>query len=372
VVILPPQGRPLIGNEEVGGDTYTTQTHELAVYPQRAGAIRLPPIGVRFASDGGIGKPPVPRQGATKEMTLTARMPPGAEGLSTVITTPKLTVREAWKPEAGKAKLGAAFTRTVTVRAADVPGMVLPPVRWEAPEGVGVYPAPASVTDSSERGELTGQRVESVTYVCEKPGTYRLPGLTLAWWDSGQKQLRRERLAPRTIEVEAAPQPADSGGPAPARKSYALAWWLGGAVILAGLGLVSWLIRKPLGRWLAGWRAVQADSEAAWFSRVAAACREGDPQRVEQALLAWLDHVPNEGRPRRLSDLTDHSPDPALGAQLAALQERLYGENGSSCDWSAVDLFRRIQHVRRALSRTPPDATTVGELPQLNPGRPQS
>src|SRR5690606_4532002 len=85
VVILPPQGRPLIGTEVVAGDTYTTQVHELAVYPQRGGAIRLPPIGVRFASDGGIGKPPIPREGKTKELTFTAKMPSGAEGLSTII-----------------------------------------------------------------------------------------------------------------------------------------------------------------------------------------------------------------------------------------------------------------------------------------------
>ena len=53
-------------SEAVGDDTYTVQRHELAVYPQRAGTVRLPPIRVRFASDGGIGKPPVPRQGATQ------------------------------------------------------------------------------------------------------------------------------------------------------------------------------------------------------------------------------------------------------------------------------------------------------------------
>src|SRR5690606_34912623 len=142
---------------------YTTQVHELAVYPQRGGAIRLPPIGVRFASDGGIGKPPIPREGKTKELTFTAKMPSGAEGLSTIITTQKLTLHETWKPEPGKAKVGGAFTRTVTVQAQGVPGMVLPPMRWEAPEGIAVYPAPAEVTDSSERGETAGQRVESVT-----------------------------------------------------------------------------------------------------------------------------------------------------------------------------------------------------------------
>ncbi len=371
VVILPPQDRPQIGTEEMGGDSYTTQTHELAVYPQRAGAVRLPPIGVRFASDGGIGKPPIPREGKTKEMAFTAKMPPGAEGLATVITTPKLTIRETWKPEPGRAKPGGAFTRTVTVRAAAVPGMVLPPMRWGAPEGVGVYPTPATVTDSSERGEATGQRVESVTYVCEKPGTYRLPGVTLAWWDAGQKKLRREQLPSRTIEVEAGPPPADAREADPPRKPHVRAWALGGVCAAAGLGLVLWLIPKPLGRWLADRRAAQTDSEAAWFSRVKAACRGGDPLRIEQALLAWLDHTPNEGRPWRLADLADHSPDLVLKAQLASLQERLYGKTGAPNELSALKLLESVQTARKRLLVVVSKASPKTDLPQLNsrPGK---
>lgn len=366
VVILPPQDRPQLGTEEIGGNSYTTQMHELAVYPQRPGTIRLPPIGVRFASDGGIGKPPIPREGKTKELAFTATMPPGAEGLATVITTPKLTIHETWKPEPGKAKLGGAFTWTVTVRAANVPGMVLPPMRWEAPEGVGVYPALATVTDSSERGEATGQRVESVTYVCEKPGTYRLPGVTLAWWDSEQKKLRREQLPSRKIEVEAGPPPTDSGEAGPPQKSHALAWALGGVIAATILGLVLWLIRQPLGRWLADRRAARADSEAAWFARVNAACREGDPLRIEQALLTWLDHIPNEGRPWRLADLADHSPDPVLKAQLDALQDHLYGKTGAPHKWSAHQLLESVQSARRRLLEGVSKARPAAELPQLN------
>jgi hypothetical protein len=257
-------------------------------------------------------------------------MPPGAEGLSTVIATQKLTLREAWNPEPVQAKLGSAFTRTVTLRATEVPGIVLPPQRWDAPKGIGVYRTPATVTDSSERGEVTGQRVESVTYVCEQPGTYRLPGITLAWWDAEQKKLQHEQLPSHTIEVQAGPSLTEASEPPPIRKTHAAAWLLAGALVLTTLAVMYWLIRKPLSRWLAKHRAAQADSEAAWFSRVRAACREGSPQQIEQAILAWLDHVPNKGHPWRLSDLAECSPDAALRAQIAGLHECLYGKGGES------------------------------------------
>lgn len=366
VVILPPQDPPLVGTEVIGGDSYTTQTHDLAVYAQRPGTIHLPRIGVRFTSDGGIGKPPVPHAGKTKELVFTATLPPGAEGLSTVITTSKLTIHEHWKPEPGKAKPGGAFTRTVTVRAVNVPGMVLPPIRWEAPAGIGVYPARATVTDSSEPDGMTGQRVDSVTYVCEKPGTYRLPGITLAWWDTDQKKLRREQLPTRTIEVESVLPSGDSGESEPHRKLSGLAWAMGGVIVAAGLGLALWLFYKPPGHWLADRRAARADGEAAWFSKVKAACRKDDPRRIEQALLAWLDHIPDEGRPWRLSDLAEHSPDLMLKAQLANLQAQLYGTTGPSVDWSANKLLEAVKAARKRWLVERNKARPTSELPQLN------
>ena len=40
VVVLPPAGSPVIGSETVGGDSFTTQRHEFAVYAQRPGTVR--------------------------------------------------------------------------------------------------------------------------------------------------------------------------------------------------------------------------------------------------------------------------------------------------------------------------------------------
>ena len=139
-------------------------------------------------------------------------MPPGAEGLATVITTPGADRERDLETRAGQGEAGRRVHahgdgtregRAGHGAAADALG---------APEGVRVYTAAPAVTDSSDRGEVTGQRVEPVTYVCEKPGTYRLPGLTLTWWDLGEKKLKRVRLPSRLLEVEPGAAPAEEAG----------------------------------------------------------------------------------------------------------------------------------------------------------------
>src|SRR5262249_43024653 len=155
------------------------------VYAQRAGETTVPAFTIRFDSTPMFGKPTEAQQVSTAPVSIVAKLPPGAEGLATIITTSQLTVRETWQPEPGdeSAKPGDAFTRTITVEARDVPGMVLPALNLPAQEELRVYRKSPMVTDQTNRGELSGSRVETLTYICESAGTYELPGLSWAWWN---------------------------------------------------------------------------------------------------------------------------------------------------------------------------------------------
>ena len=111
-----------------------------------------------------------------------------------MIATPKLTVNERFDRKPETLKVGEAFTRTITMTVKDSIAMLLPPLPFEAVEGLGVYPAQPQVTDKAERGQYTGTRVESVTYVMEKPGDYHLPQITIHWWDTSRGELKQEVL----------------------------------------------------------------------------------------------------------------------------------------------------------------------------------
>ena len=72
--------------------------------------------------------------------------------------------------------------------------MAFAPVRHGKINDVGIYPAGPTVDDGFVRGDLVGTRVETVTYVFERPGTIEIPGLEWSWWDVRSMELKRSKL----------------------------------------------------------------------------------------------------------------------------------------------------------------------------------
>ena len=162
-------------------------------------------------------------------------------------------------PQPGEAMVGAAFTRTVTRTAPDVMAMAFPPLPVTEEDGLAVYASDPDVSDRESRGQLTGLRVDRITYVIEQPGTYTLPALVIAWFDLGAKELMTVELPSVTFVATAKPQAKDvntntevTGGAKPAN--------IVGLLMIAFAptvcSIVLWWNRDPLGvRWPAAQRA---------------------------------------------------------------------------------------------------------------------
>jgi hypothetical protein len=362
-VVVPPAGSPVIGSESVGGDMFTTQRHEFAVYAQRPGVVRIPPFPIRFETNAGFGKPTVRRQVTTAELSFTAKTPPGAEGLGTVIAARGLTVTDEWRPEPKAAKVGDAFTRTLTVAAADVPGMVFPPLRGDVVEGLAAYPKQPAVDDRTDRGMLTGRRVETVTYVCEKPGTVTVPDRTLTWFDLDAKELKTVKLQGRTFTVSpnpnAAATPAAAPAPTPPRAGW---WWILGAA--GGLAALGWFVTVRVWPWWKLVRAERAESDARYFARFRHACHASDPHGVYVALVAWLDRF----GPMTIDDFIARAGDPELAKGIDALRDRVYtrSDPAATVMWSAHHLLERTESARRRC-RSATGHLGADPLPPLNP-----
>jgi hypothetical protein len=202
-LLMQIEDHPVLGTEQDDDTTYNVQQHELALFMLRPGGYTVPPFTVRFASAPRYGEPPVEHQLTTQAIQVEARMPPGAEHLPSVISTRELRVTQTWQPQPKQAQLGDAFTRTITLTAPDVPGMVFPPLPLAKVDGLAVYPKPPVVQDQVERGAFIGQRTQTVTYVCERPGPVTLPALIIPWWDVEHQQLRQVTLPTLTLEVVA-------------------------------------------------------------------------------------------------------------------------------------------------------------------------
>jgi hypothetical protein len=268
VLLMPPQGHPVVGNETIDGLLYTVQRHELLAWPMRAGGQSIPAVTARFSfKRNPLDKDEIPAAVTTRPMPFAVSLPPGAEGLGTVISARDLDIRDVWNPEPGgeEIKAGAAYTRTITFTAPDVPGMVFPPFRPGEMDGLATY-AKQHIQDSENRGALTGARRDEITYVFQRPGQYTVPAVKLTWFDLAAQALQTEVLPAQNFNVVANPgmASADTGQAATSPDSRALgngAWrTLAGAfalVLLAYFAAKSQGLRQRIERWAALFRPVR-------------------------------------------------------------------------------------------------------------------
>jgi hypothetical protein len=351
-ILMQVEDRPVLGTEQIDDTTYNVQQHELALFVLQPGVHEVPPFTVRFASTPRFGEPPVEHRLITKALHVEVRLPPGAEHLPGLLSTRALRLTQTWQPEPGKvARLGDAFTRTLTLSAPDVPGMVFPPLPLARTDGLTVYPQPPVVQDQTERGAFTGQRTQTVTYVCERPGAITLPALNLPWWDIEHQQLMQATLPGLTLEIVAA--------------SHWRPWWVVGAGLLLAAGaMVCWRKRHAL---LRTWQRRQAQhrtSEAGYFAQLQQACRAGDAVAAYNALLRWLDclhHGP--GSATLVDDLLADHADADLQHHTAALQEAVLHR---AMHWDGTGLAAALHRTRRQRQRSA-TATADVRLPALNP-----
>jgi hypothetical protein len=370
VIVFPPESRPVIGTETEGDITWTTQRHELAVYAQRAGTIEIPAFNIRFETSAGFGQPVAEQHLTTPAVSFIAKLPPGAEGLAALVTTRKLKVSDVWtpQPKADPQKIGTAFIRTITIEAHDVPGMLLPAVQFDAPDGIGVYLKPPAVEDHSERGDLTGRRVATATYICQEPGKYDLPAQVLVWWNPEKNVLNRTELPGRSIEVAAA-SAGDAAAPPMTAESHFGRWIAGLALLVVALiAAVLWL--KPI---LAARRSMRLHSaaaeEVATFNSLAEACRNGNPVAAYTALFRWLDCVFVNDPAPTLAGLAAQAADSRLTAELTELDTLICGRGAErTIPWDGSELLRRLGDVRSRIHRSPRRRQNRhSPLPPLNP-----
>jgi len=221
--------------------------YPLALYPQRAGLLEVPPINVRFVTSAGFGTPSKAFEFVTQATQLTITLPPGVKPGDLVVTTDSFKLDYDWQPATGAANTGDAVTLSVIRKASDISAMLLPPLPVFRVEGLAAYPQTPGVKDQADRGDLTGERSDAITWIVEKPGVYKIPGIRFQWWDPGRKVLS-EKVIP-ALELEVAANPAFASGPStqemPGFRASPKVWGMVVA-LLALLVSLGWLARPYL------------------------------------------------------------------------------------------------------------------------------
>ncbi len=342
--------------ENIDGQTWQIIRYPLALYPQKAGPLKIPSIAVRFITSAGFGSTSIPFEFQTEPLELTINLPPGVKDGGLVVTTKSFELDHEWQPESGTAQTGDAFTLTVKRRANDISAMLLPPLPVFRTEGLAAYPQAPELNDKTNRGDLTGERIDSIIWVVEKPGIYDIPGIRFQWWDPNRRELKQQVIPGLNLNIPSSPADKSLAGASdeseqPGNERL----WL---LIIALMALGSIIL------WLRSGRKTprqtpgqQVDSEKSAFNRLIKACRSNNIGQTHSALHAWLawsspecslpTHSPNS-RPVTLSEFAQACDDTQLTAELERLQKALIS---SDSNWQSSELQNTLRRIRRKINK---------------------
>jgi len=357
--VLLPDSSTVKLNEKRDGMQWQGLRYTLLLYPQREGRLEVPSFKVRFSANAGYGTEPSTFESQTPVLFVDTRLPPGADRNGLVVTTRSFSVESSWSPRPeddgpARLKVGDALTLAVTRRAQDIPGMVFAPLPDFRIEGLGVYPATPGVNDRVNRGSLTGERRDTVTFICEREGKYEIPELRFQWWDPDREELV-ERIVPAlALEVSANPAYAAGASAVAGSGGDGIGWGRVGAGVAAILGLM-WLLSYPARRLFrkaaAQWRLRREKREAGepWaFRQVRKNCVSGSPAQAYHAIIIWLGRFERE-KPgltllRLADERADERGDEALRVQAERLQSCLATD--SAGEWRGRELAELLVQLR--------------------------
>lgn len=337
-------------SESIEGETWSGVSRNYRMSPMVPGIFNIPPNDLIITwsdpENGDARRETVQIDG----FTLTGVLPDGAEGLDPFIAAEEITLSQDLEGETAPLKPGDSILRTVTVTIKGAPPMFLPSMLQQDPiEGVAQYPDEPVLSEKSERGKVSGTRVESITYLAQSGGEGAAEAIAFDWFNLKTGQIETVSLEGFDLTVDA--PVARSGDTASPRKlAIALAVCVGSilALVFAGRPLwARWVRHKKTRRdsYLASEKFAQDQFNEAIAQRDLSACL--------LALDLWNTRNPNSG-PRG---------DMAIQSALTTLGAARYGKDQAS----DANGWQQLQAALRSFLKNTHVAPQHAVLAPLNP-----
>ena len=223
-------------------------------------------------------------------------------------------------------------------------------------------------------GLVAGERTDTVTYVVNRSGRFKLPPVTIEWWNTATQ--RREKIVLPAVSFSAAAArerplfdiPIDALSKGGAHRIIVIdrSRALIACAVLAFLLALVWAYPRLVTRYKRAKRALvaarnrYAEGEAPAWRVLRAAASKGPLPRIIPALYRWMDKSPDFKHPARVDDL-DSSADPGL-KELADTVATHYSDSpDAKLDWNKAE-----GALRRAAKRARKKRNAQSPLPPLN------
>jgi hypothetical protein len=354
--------------EKRGGESWQGLRYSILLYPQRQGQLDIPSFEVSFTASAGYGQESASFRFETEPLRIEARLPPGVDGTGLLVTSADFSLTTEWKPRQSgedvmQLKVGDALSLTINRQAVAVPGMVFSPLPEFSVEGLQAYPEAPRVNDRINRGELIGARTDSLTFICQREGSYEIPGIRFQWWDP-EREVLNEEISPG-LSFEVIPNPAYGAVEASEAGRRSLISWkqlLLGIPVLALLLIAGWKASGLISR-LMQQRREQRESGEVWaFRQALKACASATPQEAYAAVTLWMTRFEPANGGLTLLQLAKASGEHELYHEVERLQ--LAVVSGAEQDWNGAPLGCLLRGLRTSKQHRP--AKQYG-LVALNP-----
>lgn len=335
-------------SERIDGESWSGTQRRYRLYPLAPGVYELPLTAITVTYADPETNAPVEATLEPETVNFTAVMPAGAETLSPPIVASSFTLEQQIEGETELAS-GEAFTRRLIAKIEGTTPILIPALTPEvAGTALRSYPKEPKITETEQRGSLSGQRLEETVYMGQAGGEITLPEISIDWFNIDTGTLETASVEAIDLTVAAPPPPP----PSPAAL-------IRRAIVVAGTLLLLWIgyrrfaapIRTAVLRLRQTWR----NSEPYAAGRVRSAIRSRALSDTYTALDDWSD--------RFGAELTHSNAAAELSKCLSNLGQAKFAQAADPAVNTWDDTLRTFEALRRA--RQSASSTLV--LPPLNP-----
>ncbi|QAB14277.1 BatD family protein [Hydrogenovibrio thermophilus] len=359
--------------KRIGGKLYEVYEWTWAFYPQKSGAMTIPPQSF----NGRIQYRGVLKlvQDKTQPIELNVQPQPDTYPVQSAwLPAKEVRLTEDWQTP-NPIRVGDSITRTLTLQADGLLASQLPDFQFKEQAHFHIYPDQPHTNNQATENGMQSQKVEKLAIVPTEPGDIVLPELTLHWWNTEQNTLETITLPSKTLTVLPAltsqsntfdtatlPETHETVSRETSTTdstTWSVSWF---SVLLLGLWLITlWYALK--------WRralqnlprepteTANLKNDQAWSKspEMDTVCDETelDAKSLYRAVLAWQQQASIESSKRLLTD-------------LQRLKAHLYHQEPLAPQ-TLADICAEIQHLQRQAQNAPAKTGSGQNLEPIYP-----
>jgi len=361
-----------------GNKRFSVYQRTYALFPQKSGAIEIPPVGFQGLIDddgtgsqsefGGFFQQGKRIRAQTQTLNLQVKPPAASFTGPTWLPAKKIIIRDVSEANP-EYVVGQPVTRKIQLSALGLAAEQLTDIAFAPAEGLRYYPDQPLRENQDDANNIVGLQLNSIAIIPSKSGPLEVPGVQIKWWNTETDSMDIASLPPMAIDVGAAVQSQNTAlatttetpeqinieptaGPETKAGTNIWKWFSIGSALL-------WLATMPiiLYRYFGRNKPVTPPSTndklkgSNWLAKFRSACQQNDPVFARKYLLSWAHQ--HYGQTLSLEKLVDKIGDDDLSNQLRRLDQALYAEqdlsesgNKQSGDpWSGAELWSCMAKV---------------------------